>query len=113
MKDGLPPAIRRMAEALEDKKASDIKVLDVREVVSYTDFLLICSASSSTQVNAIVDHLSKVFRGKDGPTYQSRSKDNSWWTLDFVDVVVHVFLEETRHFYDLENLWADSKKMAL
>jgi ribosome-associated protein len=111
--EGLSPFLHRIVEALEDKKAQDIQLLDVREVISYADFLVICSGSSTTQVSAIVDHLSKVFRGKEGPTYQSRSKDNSWWTLDFVDVVVHVFLEETRHFYDLENLWSDSKKVAL
>ncbi|HVZ81767.1 MAG TPA: ribosome silencing factor [bacterium] len=109
----LPLNIRRMVEALEDKKAMDIQVLDVREIVSYADFLVVCSGSSTTQVNAIVDHLSWVFQGKEKPTYQSRSKDNSWWTLDFVDVVIHVFLEETRRFYDLENLWADSRKVAL
>lgn len=113
MKEGLSPFLRRVVEALEDKKALDIQLLDVRDIASYADFLVICSGSSTTQVNAIVDHLSKVFRGPEGPTYRDRSKDNSWWTLDFVDVVVHVFLEETRHFYDLENLLADAKRTAL
>jgi ribosome-associated protein len=112
MKNTFTPFVQRMVEALEDKKAVDIQVLDVREIVSYTDFLVVCSGSSSTQVNALVDHVSQVFRGKEGATYQNRSKDNSWWTLDFVDVVLHVFREDLRAYYDLERLWSDAKTIS-
>lgn len=101
--------IEGIVEALEDKLGVGVRVLDVREIISYTDYLVLCSGTSNTQVNALVSSLEDRFRGPDRPVYVNRSKDNSWWILDFVDVVVHVFHEDARAFYDLDGLWADAK----
>ncbi len=109
MKTAVKSNIRRIVGSLQDKKAVDILVLDVRDVVSYTDYMILCSGTSSTHVDALVSSVEDSLRGKEKPLYRSPSKDNSWWVLDFVDVVVHVFKEETRLFYNLEELWGDAK----
>jgi ribosome-associated protein len=110
MKKSFPETVERIIKALEDKKAIDIQVLDIRDIVSYTDYLVICSGTSTTHVNALVENVVDEFPKDDGPVYVNPSKNNSWWILDFVDTVVHVFSEETRHYYDLERLWLDAKK---
>ena len=110
MKKALPKTTERIIQALEDKKAVDIQVLDIREIASYTDYLVICSGTSTTHVNALVENVIDGFSKVDGPVYLNPSKDNSWWILDFVDTVVHVFSKETRQYYDLERLWLDAKK---
>ena len=102
------PYLPKIISALEDKKAIDIVVLDVRQIVSYADYLVVCSGGSSTQVVALVSALEEAFPGKTGPVYVNSSKDDSWWILDFVEVVVHVLKEDARRFYNLENLWGDS-----
>lgn len=111
MKSNLPDAVKKIILALEDKKGLDIQLLDVRNLVSYTDYLIICSGTSTTHVNALVDSVENAFVKGEGPVYVSPSRDDSWWILDFVDVVVHVFREAERKFYDLEQLWGDAKRI--
>jgi len=101
--------IKSILRALQDKKAMDILVLDVRKVVSYADYMIICSGTSSTHVGALVSSVEDNLDSKEQPVYRNSSKDNSWWILDFVDVVVHIFNAETRIFYSLEELWGDAK----
>lgn len=100
--------LKKIVSALEDRKSLDIQVLDVREIISYTDFLIICSGTSTTHVASIVSGLEDSLPKGDRPVYVNSSKDDSWWILDFVDMVVHVFKEDTRLFYNLENLLGDS-----
>jgi len=88
-------------------------VLDVHRIISYTDIMILCSGSSSTHVNAIVSGIGEALASKEKPVYKNYSKDNSWWILDFVDVVVHVFKEETRNYYRLEEFWADAKTLKI
>jgi ribosome-associated protein len=107
----LPENIEKILTALEEKKALDVQVLDVRGLVSYTDYLVICSGTSNPHVNALVTHVRDSFSKKEGPVYVNPSRDDSWWILDFVDAVVHVFKEEARAFYDLERLWSDAKSL--
>lgn len=108
-----PHLVKKIADALADKKGINIRVLDVRELVSYTDFLVLCSGTSSTHVNALVSSVEEACTKEEGPVYVNPSKDDSWWILDFVEVVVHVFREETRTFYDLERLWCDAQSLDL
>ena len=103
--------IKKIKEALEDKKGMDIQVLDVRTLVSYADFLVLCTGNSSAHINALVSNVREVFPSHERPTYVNPSKDDSWWIVDFVDVVVHVFKEETRHYYDLDQLWGDAPRV--
>lgn len=108
-----PSELLTIITALEDKKAVDARVLDVREIVSYADFLVVCSGTSSTHVHALVAGVEDAFPSGQGPVYVNSSKDDSWWILDFVEVVVHIFKDETRHYYDLERLWGDAPQIKI
>ncbi len=95
-------------KALDSKKAKEITVLKVDELTILANYFIIASANSTTQVKALADEVEYKMslkgvepKGKEG--YQSRT----WVVLDYIDVVVHIFVEETRDFYRLENLWAD------
>jgi len=106
-----PSLLNKIVSALEDKKALNIRVLDMREIVSYADFIVICSGTSTTHVTALVSSIEDALVKKEGPQYINSSKDDSWWILDFVDVVVHILKEENRAYYDLEGLWNDAKTL--
>ncbi len=100
---------RLIAEAALTKKASDIVLLDLRELSEITDFFVICSGDSDVQVRAIGDQilesLSKVGI-KDW--HVEGYLHGSWILIDYVEVVVHVFLQEVRDYYGLEDLWGDA-----
>lgn len=106
-----PTRLKKIKNSLEDKKGTDIVVLDVRDLVSYTDYLVLCTGTSSAHVHALVAHVRDSFPTADRPTYVNPSKDDSWWILDFVDVVVHVLKEDKRQYYDLEQLWGDAPRV--
>lgn len=101
-----------IVKGMEEKKASNIVVMDLREIRNtVSDFFIICSGSSDTQLEAISssieDEVSKT--GNEKP-WQSEGKANRQWILmDYVNVVVHIFLKDTREFYGLEELWGDAK----
>ena len=93
-----------------EKKATDIKVLDLRKLADITDYFLICSAEVELQARAIADHIIESLRKKGIKAWHAEGYQNSKWILlDYVDVVVHIFLDETREFYGLERLWGDAK----
>ena len=102
------PLVKTLVRALAEKKGNRIQVLDVGELVSYADFLVLVGGQSTAQVQALVDSVENAVKGTWRPTYVNRSPDHSWWIIDFVDVVVHVFKGEARESYDLEGLWADA-----
>jgi ribosome-associated protein len=104
----LNPLVSAVVDALAEKKGEDIRLLDVGDLVGYADLLVIVGGQSTTQVQALVGSIEKAVHGRWRPTYVNRSTDNSWWILDFVDVVVHVFLQDARIQYDLESLWGDA-----
>ena len=99
----------RIADLALDKKACDIKILDLSKVSSVCDYFVICSADADVQVRAIADHVADELR-KDGERCWHREGYESlrWVLLDYVDVVVHVFIREVREFYGLEDLWGDA-----
>ena len=103
--------LKAILKTLEDKQGIDISVLKMDLVVSYTDYLVICNGTSNTHVNALVESIKDALSLKKEIVYQNRSLDKGWIVLDFVDVVVHIFLDETRKFYDLEGLWSDAQKV--
>ncbi len=107
------PTLPKILKALEDKKAVNVQVLDVGNIASYADFMVICSGTSNTHVAALVSSVEDAFGKREGPVYINPSKDDSWWILDFVEVVVHVFKEESRAYYDLEGLWSDAPRLAV
>lgn len=102
------------AEAAAEKLGSDIVLLDVGEILQIADWFVIASASNVRQVSTIADEVESAIKSLDGngPLRTEGLDDCRWALLDFGDVVVHIFLEEVRTFYDLERLWADVPKIA-
>jgi ribosome-associated protein len=97
------------ARAASDKQASRIVVLDVHEPIVITDYFVICTASSARQIRTVIDEIERVSREMGvKPIRREGEGDAGWWLLDYFDVVVHVFSEEDREYYDLERLWRDA-----
>ncbi|MEX2268987.1 MAG: ribosome silencing factor [Acidimicrobiia bacterium] len=97
------------------KKGEDIAVLEVGEIISIIDYFVLVSASNTRQVRTIVDEVEDVMREHDGsrPIGVEGLADATWVLLDYADVVVHVFLEATRTYYDLDRLWADAPRVPI
>ena len=99
-----------VCKAASDKKARDIVVMDMKDLMSSTDYFVICSANTATQVRAIADNIEEelaklgcVFNHKEG------YRQGEWVLLDYGDVVAHVFMQDAREYYALERLWGDAK----
>ena len=104
--------ITHIVEGIENVKGDDIQLLDLRNIENNVcDYFIICTGSSNTQVDAIVNsvqkHVSKNL--KDKPWHVEGHNGSQWVLMDYVNIVVHVFQEQTREFYDLEGLWGDAK----
>jgi ribosome-associated protein len=100
------------ARAAATKQGADIAILDVHELIVITDFFVIASGSSDRQVKTIVDEVEKAVRERGvRPVRREGETENRWVLLDYVDVVVHVFAEEEREYYDLERLWRDAPRV--
>ncbi len=101
-----------LAQLLHDKQAEDIVLLDVEQLVGYTSYLVIASGRSDRQVKALADHLDRQGRVAGvRPMGREGTDRGQWALLDFGDVVVHVFRDEERNFYDLENLWSEAPRI--
>lgn len=99
-----------IAEMMLKKKGTDIKILNLEGKTSVTDYFVICSAAADVQVKAIADFIIAEAKKKDEYVWKNEGYTAlSWVLLDFVDVVAHVFNEETRKFYNLEGLWGDAE----
>ena len=99
----------RIAKLTLSKKASDIKILDLRKLTSITDFFVICSADSDTHVKAIADAISSGMEKLGHAVWHNEGYSHlNWVLLDYVDVVAHIFRKEIRTFYNLERLWGDA-----
>lgn len=100
------------ARAAAKKQASDIVILDVHELIVITDHFVIASGSSDRQVKTIVEEVEKALRARAvRPVRTEGEVEARWVLLDYVDVVVHVFAEEEREYYDLERLWRDAPRV--
>ncbi len=103
---------RIVYKAMDDKKAEDIKLLDISEVTPVADYFIICSGANPSQIDAIIDNITEEM-GKAG--YSARrtegGRNSGWILIDYTDVVVHVFSRDDRLFYDLERIWRDGKNV--
>ncbi len=101
---------RIACKALEDKKASDLKIIDIQEISTIADFFIIASGSNRNQVQAMADNVDEMLHkaGCD-PKQIEGYQGGSWILLDYRDIVIHIFDEENRVFYDLERIWRDGK----
>lgn len=97
-------------EAADSKKAEDIKVLDITGISPIADYFIICSGKNPIQVGAIAAEVEDKLAEKGYELYHKEGYESSRWILlDYGNVIVHVFHEEDRRFYNLERLWADAK----
>lgn len=103
------------ARAADEKKATDIVVQNVGDIISVTEYFVIVTAANNRQVNAIIDAIEEAERiqAHIKPLHREETKDGSWELLDYGSVVIHVFQPETREYYRLEALWNDAPVMDL
>ncbi|HSP11111.1 MAG TPA: ribosome silencing factor [Salegentibacter sp.] len=104
--------IAHIIKGIEEVKGNEIDILDLREIENTVcDYFIICSGTSNTQVNAIVNSIQKTVSKslKDKPWHIEGSENAEWVLMDYVNVVVHVFQKHIREFYDIESLWGDAK----
>lgn len=100
---------RKVAAYAVDKKAEDVRILDLRKVTDVTSFFIICTGNSNSQVKAIVDNVVEQCRKSGIEIYNVEGYDSLRWVLiDMIDMVVHVFQPEVRDYYQLERLWGDA-----
>lgn len=100
------------ARAAAAKQADDVAILDVHELIVITDYFVICSGSTDRQVRTIVEEVETALRElEQRPVRREGQTEGRWVLLDYVDVVVHVFAEEERDYYDLERLWRDAPRV--
>ena len=97
------------ARAADDRKGIDVRVMDMRKALGITDYFVIASGNSDRQVRRIMESVQEKLRENGSrPARREGDKYGGWIILDYVDVVIHVFREEERSFYDLERLWQDA-----
>ena len=98
---------RTLAEVAIDKLARDVRLIDLRGVVSYTDYFVVCTGQNPRQTKAISEHVVDVMqeKGFKRPRRRESDPEGTWLLLDYVDVVLHIFTPEARDFYRLESLW--------
>jgi ribosome-associated protein len=100
----------RIAAIASDVKASDIRVLDLREVLGYTDYFVIASGNTERQAKAIYDRIYQDLKDSYGllPRREEGAREARWILMDYLDTVVHIFTPEARAFYRLEQLWGEA-----
>ena len=108
----IDPSLDLYIKAILSRKATNMVVLDVADLTSYADVIIICSGRSNRQVSAIADFIkTDLKKHKIKPLSVEGAKDGHWVLLDYGHVIIHVFYEPVREFYDLEGLWADAKRI--
>ncbi len=106
------PTLDLYVKAVLGKKALNVVALDVAELTSFADVFIICSGRSNRQVGAIADYIkTDLKKHKIKPLSVEGSKDGHWILLDYGHVIIHVFYEPMREFYDLEGLWIDAERI--
>ena len=101
----------RIVVALDSKKGQDIKLLKTENVTVLADYFVICTATSTTQIKTLSDEVEKVLTELGEPPIRREGyRSGGWVIIDFGCVLVHIFLDETRDFYNLERLWSDAEE---
>ena len=109
IKKKLDDFLNHIGKLLLEKHAEDIIILDVRKLTSVTDHVIICTSKSTTQSKAIADHVRQELKDKDVLPLSVEGYENlNWVLMDYLNVVIHIFLPDYRSFYDLERLWGDA-----
>jgi ribosome-associated protein len=111
-KDSIPPHVRAAIAAAQEKQAADVVLLDLEGLAAFTDFFILCTGFSSRQLAAICDEIEeRLERGGHRLLHREGKSGSDWMLLDFGSLIVHVFTEHARHFYDLERLWRAARRV--
>lgn len=103
-----------VVQAMEDKKGRDIKVLDTGALTTLAEYFVLCTGGSNTQIKALADAVEKTLSDAgEEPHHIEGHRSGIWVLMDYSCVVVHIFTEEAREFYDLERLWKDAAEVEL
>jgi ribosome-associated protein len=107
-KNDLDPSLKPYTDALLERKSINPIYLNISGLTSYSDSLLICSARSNRQVKAIAEHIERTLKKQKIKSLHIEGMNEGHWVLmDYGDVIIHIFFEPEREFYDLEGLWSD------
>jgi ribosome-associated protein len=110
----LGPTIKPFVKAVLDRKAIQVVILDVRQLTSVADAFIICSGRSNRQVTSIADFVQRDLKKKGKkPINVEGKKEGHWVLMDYGDVIIHIFYESLRNFYDLEGLWIDARRISI
>lgn len=103
--------VKKIVKALDDKKGNDIQVIKIEELTIVADYFVICTANSNTHVRSLADEVEYQLEEEDIKADHIEGRATGWVLLEYRGVVVHIFLEEARNYYNLERLWEDAKKI--
>ncbi len=101
--------VKKAAEAIGEKRGENTVVYDVRELTSFTDFILMTTVKSSVQIEAVIKDLKKNIKRR--PDHVEGKKTSGWVLVDYGGVIINVFLPDCRDFYNLERIWGEAKKI--
>ncbi len=106
--------LKKYIDTAMSRKAENITILDVHELTSYTDYIIIMTGNSARQISSIGDYIYKSMKKIGNPPLGFEGiKEGKWVLLDFGDVIIHIFDRETRELYDIEGLWSDAERIDL
>lgn len=101
---------RRAVEIASEKQASNIVLLDVRDICTFSDYFVICSGDNERQIRTIYEDIEQSLKKESEITHHNEGTiDSGWLLLDYGDVIVHIFSDEERHFYRLDELWREAR----
>ncbi len=110
----MTPQLQEAIHAALDRKALDLSVLDLGQACSFTSYFLICTGTSTRHTQAICDAIGEKLKQQGlTPTYVEGYPQAEWILMDYLNFVVHIFLERARHFYDLERLWRNAPRLTI
>jgi ribosome-associated protein len=111
-KDSIPPHVRAAISAAQEKQAADVVLLNLEGLGAFTDYFVVCTGFSSPQLEAICDEIEMQLKRNGTRLLHREGKAGAdWMLLDFGCLIVHVFTERARHFYDLERLWRAARRI--
>ncbi|MBE6800569.1 MAG: ribosome silencing factor [Ruminococcaceae bacterium] len=103
--------VKKIVKALDDKKGNDIQIIKIEELTIVADYFIICTANSNTHVRALADEVEYQLEEAGIKADHIEGRATGWVLLEYKGVVVHIFLEESRNYYNLERLWEDAAKI--